>query len=696
MAVLEKIRVKMGTFITVLIGVALLSFIIDPDTLQRAMSLFSSKYDVGEMNGEGISYQEYQKRVDYYNQIYQITNGSASNEQVQEMINNSAWQGELTEKVLIPASLSAGVNVGKEELLDLVQGSKISPILLNDAAFLDQNGEFDKSKLTQFVQAIPHDESGNLSLYWNFLQKNIEQDQIFTKYLSLLDKGSCMSTVELNRAIAENNTTYNVDFVLKPFGFMVDSTIKVSKAEVKEYYEKNKEMFRQVGSRDIEYAVLEVVPSNEDIDMAEKDMEKVYDEFTTTNNVKNFLARNSDSPFNQYYYTADEFSSVAQEIKEFVEGAKVGDILPTFKQDISFMAAKVMDIKQRPDSVFVKHILLPATDEAKADSLLAVIKKGGDFAALAEEYSFDKNPQVAEAGDLGWMTQRDYVPGFEQHIFSAKVGESFKVNTNYGVHIVKVTKNTVLKKKYQVAILVKEAVASKQTYSSYYAKANTIATKGSASIADFNKVAKEQDVAVFPALRLVPSAKKVANYDHAREIVRWANEAEVGDVSQIITVDNKYFFVAALTAIHPDGIAPLEEAAPQIQTLLSLEKKGDKIAQETKDLVKEATTLEAVAEALETTISSQTGVAFSSLTSQQLDPKFIGAICGAEENKLVGPVVGEIGVYYFVVKGKEVGAFYTEDDAKSRAQQIFSYTSRAIPQIISEQAGVVDSRYKFY
>ena len=93
MAVLEKIRVRMGAFITVLIAVALLSFVIDPTTLQSAMSMFSSKYDVGEIAGEGISYQEYQQKVDHFTQVYQMTSGStSSDEQTQELINNTAWQ----------------------------------------------------------------------------------------------------------------------------------------------------------------------------------------------------------------------------------------------------------------------------------------------------------------------------------------------------------------------------------------------------------------------------------------------------------------------------------------------------------------------------------------------------------------------------------------------------------------------------
>ena len=247
-----------------------------------------------------------------------------------------------------------------------------------------------------------------------------------------------------------------------------------------------------------------------------------------------------------------------------------------------------------------------------------------------------------------------------------------------------------------VKFLVKEAVASKVTYSDYYAKANDIATKSEGSLEKMNAAAKEAGVSVYPALRVFPGAKSLANYQHTREISRWANENEVGSVSPIITVDNKYFFVVGLKAIHEEGFAPYAEIAPTIKSYLMMQKKGEKVAAETKAQVEGASTIEAVAEKLGTTVSSQSGIAFSSLTSQQLDPKFIGAIAGAAENTLVGPVVGEIGVYYFTIKGKETGAFYTEDDAKERNRQIFTAVENVVPVILLEKAGVKDQRYKFF
>ena len=695
MAVLEKIRVKMGAFITALIAIALLSFVIDPSTLQSAMSMFSSKYDVGQIDGEGISYQEYQQKVDYFTKIYQISSGTtSSDEQTQDAINNTAWQNEITNRVLVPAIESAGITLGEEELYDLTQGTNISPVFMSEASFMDENGQFNRQRVVDFVQAIGQDASGQLAMYWNFLEDNIEKDQLFTKYMSLLEKSMYMSPVELNRAIANNNTTYNVDFVVKPVGFAMDSTIAVSSQEVSAYYEKNKENFKQQESRDLEYVVFEVVPSQADIDATREDFDKVYEEFVSAENVKNFLARNSDTPFNPYFYKEGDLKTIATELEDFAANAKVGETLAPFQQENTFMAAKVVDVKQLPDSVFVKHILLQGENEAKADSLLAVAKKG-NFAELASVWSADKNPNVAEAGDLGWMTQQYMIPGMES-VLEAKKGDVFTVKTQYGTHIVKVTDATKAMKKMQVAILVKEAVASKTTYSDFYAQANDIATKSEGNIEKFNAAAKEMNVPVYPAIRVLPGAKTLANYQHTREISRWANESKVGDVSPIITVDNKYFFVVALRGIHPEGYASFNEVSNDIKNFLMVEKKGEKLAEQTKETVAGATTLEEVAEKLNTTVSNRSGVAFSSLTSQQLDPKFIGAVAGAAENTLVGPVVGEVGVYYFVVKGKETGAFYTEDDAKARNSQMFTSISRVVPAVMTEKSEIKDERYKFF
>jgi PPIC-type PPIASE domain. len=614
-------------------------------------------------------------------------------EKTQDMLNNTAWQNEIADNLLIPTAEQAGIKLGSAEMLDLSQGTNISPVIANEGAFKDEKGEFSREKVIQFVQAIPQDNSGNLQIYWQYLEDNMTSEQMFSKYISLLEKSNISNPIDIKRSIADNNTTYSVSFVVKPFGFDQDSSIVVTNQDIKNYYEKNKNKFKQQASRDLSYVVFEVVPSGEDVKESEKNISNIMEEFSTTANMKNFLARNSDQPYNTFYFKENELTSLGDTISKFIPKASVGAVMPYVREDNNFVSARLMDVKLLPDSVKVAHILFQGDQVSKADSLLNVIEKGGNFEQIAQVYSADKN-SGEKGGELGWMTQQYTIPGFEG-IFDAKVGTVLKTETNYGVHILKVLDKTAPVKKYQVALLVKEITSSKPTYAEYYAKASDIAVKSEGSLEKFNKAVSEAGLYASPAMRVLPSAKTLANYQHTKEITKWANEHKVGEVSPVITVDNKYFFVVALTGIHEEGIATLNEIAPEIKNIVMIEKKGDKIVEETKALVANLTSIDQVAEKLGTTVSNQNGVAFSSLTSQQMDPKFIGAIAGAPEGKIMGPVKGDIGVYYFVVNGKEVGAFYSEEDAKQRKSQEFSYVISALPAIMSE-GKIVDNRYKFF
>ena len=699
MAVLEKIRVRMGVFITVIIGIALLSFIVDAQTLQSAISMFTSKYDVGEMNGKAISYQEFQKKIDYFTQIQQMVTGQASlDEQGQEMVNESAWQDLMGEYVLIPSIENAGIGVGEEELLDLTQGTSISPVLMREQSFMGQDGSFDRNKLVEFVKAIPQDESGNLATYWSFLEKSIKNDQMFTKYISLLDKSTITSPVEMKRVIAENNTTSDVSFVMQPFGFMPDTTVTVSQQEIKDYYNKNKAKFDMKASRDIDYVVFEVIPSAEDIKLAKEDIEKVYEEFTTTTNLKSFLARNSEKQLSDYLFKQGELASISPALDTFAFSAPLTAVLPVFQEGNTFRAARINAIKSVADSVFVEHILLdnsaPEVAMAKADSLIKLIDGGADFQTLAAENSLDKNPNVAP-GELGWMTQLMKLPGLDT-CFTAPLNKPLKVATSYGLHIVKASKRTAPVKKVQIALLEKSAVASKQTFQDYYSKANELASKADGKMEQFQAAVKEMNLSVVPAVGIEEGAKTVATYNNARPISRWIYEAKKNDVSQIISIDNKYFFVVAVTGVREAGIQPFDAIKDNIKTVLQMEKTNEKFFQSVKEKLAGTNSIETVAEILGTTVSKQSGISFGAMGAQSMDPVFIGAATSAPENKLTGPVKGNLGIYLFNVDARTQGEFFTEQDAKMRSGQMFSYKLQQLQSIFEKTGKVKDNRLKFF
>ncbi|EKD31264.1 MAG: hypothetical protein ACD_77C00353G0003 [uncultured bacterium] len=699
MAVLEKIRVKMGAFITIIIGIALLSFIVDADTLQSAVSMFSSKYDVGEMKGESISYKDYQKKIDYFTQIHQMATGSTSlDEQTQEMVNQGAWQDIMTEIVLLPAIKDAGLDVGEEELFDLSQGSQISPVLTREQAFLGPDGQFDKNKLAEFIRAIPTDESGKLGTYWNYLEKTMKNDQMFSKYVSLLAKSSVMNPVELIRSIDENNITSDVSFIMQPYGYEIDTTIVVSKQEVREYYNKNKRNFEQKASRDIEYVVFEVVPSQEDINLSRQDIDKTYDEFATTTNLKSFLAKNSEKQLNPYYFKKGELSSISPVLDDFAFGSSPAAILPVFQEGNIFRAARINSVKNIPDSVFVQHILLDGRDnvaaQATADSLIKALEGGANFMEVAMANSLDKNPNTIP-GELGWMTQNYMIQGFDT-CFTATPGKLIKLESQYGLHIIKIREKTVPVKKVQLAILEKSAVASKETFQKYYSQANDLASKSAGKVENFNKLIKEMNLVSIPAMGIAEGAKTVATYKNAREISKWTYSAKKGDVSQIISIDNKYFFVATVTAIREEGIPSLEAMERSITNILKREKSNEKMLAKVKEAITGLAGLDEMANKLGTTVSKQSGLSFGSMGAQSFDPIFVGSVAGAKENTISGPVKGNIGIYIFNVDARQTGAFFTENDAKAKAAQIFTYQLQLLQGVFEKGGDVQDHRARFF
>ena len=660
MAVLETIRVKLGILITVLIAVALLSFIIDPSTLQSVSSSMSSKYDVGEINGKSISYTDFQADVDKFTTINEVITGSSvQNEQQQVSIRNAAWQSLIDKHLFVKNAKAAGLAVGEEEMVDIISGDIASNVISMNPAFCDENGNFSKEALLQFISYVDSDESGRLKLYWNYLQNAAQTQQYYAKYMSLFAQSNFVNSLMLAEQVAENNNTFDVEFVMVPFGFENDSTIVVSDSEIRKYYDSHKKFYKQQASRDIEYVVFEVTPSAEDIAAANQALVAVYDDFASTENMKSFLLANSDRQLDNTWYKEGQLNRVSKAVNDFAFG-KNATVSEVIENGDSFLAVRVMEEAMVPDSVYVKYV--PANSE-NVDSLLT----------------------VAEAM---WIPQ---TPGYED-VMTAKVNSNVTVN---GL-VFKVLDTTAPVAKKRVAILEKSVVASKETVNSCYAKANTFATKAAGKYENFQKALTEEGVYAHPVNKMLESADRLGAVEGTKEVTRWAFDAKKGDVSSIMTINNNYFIIATLTGIHKEGYTDIKEVASSIRTELYSEKLGEKKAAEVAEKIAGLSDMQAIAEALKTTVSTKDGVAFSSMSNQGLDPMFIGAASVAEDGKICGPLAGNIGVYVYKVTGRDTGAFYTEDDAKARDAQMAQYSSQMVVPVMMEDADVKDNRARFF
>ena len=654
MAVLETIRVKFGILISVLIAVALLSFIIDPSTLQSVSSM-SSKYDVGEIDGKSISYTDFQAEIEKITALSEMNGNPVQGDEALAMVRQQAWQQFVNDYLFIPSAKAAGFNVGEEEMYQLLSGEMLSGILMQMF-----QGNLNKEVLMDIEAQVDADETGRMKLFWDNLLKAVNTDQFYAKYQSLFAKSSFNNALAVAEQVKGNNTTFDVEFVVVPFGFAQDSTIVVSDKEIKDYYTANKDNFKQIASRDIEYIVIDIVPSADDVTAANNAIAAVYDEFVAAENMKTFLLSKSERQLEKRWYKEGELNTLSADVEAFVKAAKVGDVSPVFQNGNSFYAVKVMESAQVPEQVQVK------------------------FAQAGVEGT----EEVLAAAEPQWISQMD---GFEDLMTTPK-GQQITINGM--LFEVVDTKDPVAKKR--VAILEKTAQPSDATRSACYAKANSVASKAGGKYEGFKKAVEEDGLYAHQYNKMPESTSRLGSVEHTKEVTRWAFEAKVGQVSNIISIDNKYYVVAALKGIHKEGFTPVEEVAARIRPVLYQEKAAAKKTAEVAEKINGLTDLAAVAEALGTTVSSKEGVTFASFTSAGLDNKFIGAASVAEVGALNGPLQGNTGVYVYTVTDRSEGAFFTEDDAALREQQM-SYTSiQMLLPVMMDEAKVKDNTARFY
>ena len=693
MAALETIRTKFGIGASLIIAFGLLLFLVNPSDIIQTIQSTSSKNDVGKINGKSVSYVTFDQEVRELDEVRKMISGtSSSSEEEQQQVREMAWQNFLSRYLIVPTIQKAGIRVGQQEQVDMFVGNSISPVVSNFYGFYDEEGNFSTDRVREFVESA--DASETYRLIRDYLQDNARNNRFNEKYIALFNAGSYVNALERKLAIEENNTTANVSFVVAPGTyFPEDTTVVVSASDIKKYYNAHKDSFRQKATRDIRYVVYELAPSQEDIAASNDKFASLYEEFSTTDNMRVFLQKNSDRKLDEAWYKAGELRTVNYEVDEFVSANKEG-VSPIYRSGDTFYAARIMANAMLPDSVYVRHIMLTgANAKHTADSLLGVVNKS-NFSTLANLYSADKgNASDGEMGNLGWMTKNMMIKGFEP-VMEAQVGKPFVLTTQYGTHVVEVTKTTAPVAKKKVAIFEKEATISKETERNISEQARLLAVRSQGKLENFKKICDTTGVYA-RSLTVNEGTDTYGTISHAKEVTRWAFNNKAGKASDVIPVDNKYFFVLAVEKEHRDGIAKLEEVSESIRTELYRQKYIEKHAQDVAALIEGATTLEAVAEKLNTTVSTLSDVTFSTSSAPSTEPSFIGAVAAAKEGVLSAPIPGMIGAYIFQVNSRETGAYYTEDDAQAAQDRINAYHAQMLLPVMTEKT-VDDNRARFY
>ena len=200
MATLQNIRNHGGVLIAGVIGLALGAFILG-DMLNSGSKLMKpSQMKIAEIDGESVQYPDFQKKVEELSEVYKMnTRQTQIDENTWDQIREQVWQGYLQENIIGKATENLGISVGADELFDLVQGKDPHPIIQN--LFKNpKTGAIDKSMIIQFLKSLETTATPQQKAYWLFIENQIKQDKLRSKYNSLITKGLYVTTEEAKKS----------------------------------------------------------------------------------------------------------------------------------------------------------------------------------------------------------------------------------------------------------------------------------------------------------------------------------------------------------------------------------------------------------------------------------------------------------------------------------------------------------------
>lgn len=686
MASLNTLRTKGGVILSVVIAVALLAFLLGDLTSSGSSLLNSRKMRVGEINDNSIGYTEFYNLSEYMTGISQLMYGkSALSTEETDAVRNMAWDELISKYAYRPGFGKMGIMASQAEQVDMVSGEYISPVI--SSMFINPNtGAFDRTLLQAFIVNMDNDASGNSAALWNFFKNQMVSQREMSKFFALVNAGMFVNNLEVENGVRAANNAYNIDYVFDSYASTPDSLVKVSGAEIKKFYAEHEKMFRQNGGRGIEYVVFDLLPSEQDYADAAEYIEGLAAEFAESATPMQFATLNSQSTPSPRYYRESELEP---RIAALAFGKDKGGMMGPELSGDTYTMARVADVKSLPDSIGARHILLPAAEKALADSLLTVLRNGGDFAAVADEYSLDT---ATPGGDLGVFAPELMLAEFADACASAKVGDLFTVNTQYGLHIVKLDYKSAASPVAQIASISYKVEPSSYTQQTVYGEASKFLSAAAGSVEKFREAVTQEGLSKRVAT-IANTDRNVSGLNDSRELVRWAFNGKQGEVSAILEVGGDYV-VAALTEVREPGVASIEQTASDIRQVLRFEKKGDMIAEKM-----QGSTLEQIASAVGGEVKSADSLQFNTfyIDGIGMEPKLLGAVSGAKPGAVSKPVKGSMGVYVFTVTADNQADNATFESEKVRLEAMNEYyLSQRLVQALVEQSKVVDMRVKFF
>jgi peptidyl-prolyl cis-trans isomerase D len=697
MAVLSKIRQR-SLLLILVIGFCLLAFIVG-DVLNSG-GFQSTPTDVGSVNGDEISYDDFRTKVD---NVEKSGQGVTSAQAVSRV-----WEQEVTIALMNAEFEKLGLRVSEEQVMDVLKQSQDigqNPSFLNDA------GLFDSSKFNAFFNENPA-----LKPQLAARIKEASLNAKFQMYSSLVKAGTFTTTAEAKMKYEMGANKVTLDFAAVPFSSIKDSDVKISDEEIIAFMRKNEKKYKADESREVSMVIIEDKPSTDDEAQVKSDVTQMlsgtvqYNKetqkndtlqgFRTTANTVEYVNMNSDIPYDSSYVAKKDLPA---EFAEQLYNLPQGEIYGPYKFNDYIALSKSLG-RESGVNAKASHILIAYKDamranpavtrskeeaQAKANEILAQVQANpATFGMLAQVNSDDSSKQ--QGGDLGFFSKGQMTGKFNDFVFKNSIGKIGLVETEFGFHIINVTDK---QDGIRLATIARKIEASEATSDQVYNKAVTFEME--ANEKDFAEVAKTSGVTLIPGIKLNTMDENLGGVQNQRQIVKWAfdKKTAVGDVKRY-EVPNVGNVIVKLVKVNKEGLMAIDQARPMIENRLKNEKKIELIKAKLK-----GTTLDAIAKSAGVTVQNAVDISIENavLPGFGQEQKAVATAFALAPNKVSGPIEGVSAV--FVVMQKSVVKAPAITDYAPYLTQLNQQNASAPGRVIGalkENATIEDNRPTFY
>lgn len=702
MSIIQKIQDKGAWIISILIGIALVAFIMMD--YSKGPSMFSNTTTIGKVNGDKIPLADFNQKVSMVSQQQQAQN------QPREAIEENVWNYYVQTTLLQQAYEQLGLTSTSTDLSNAIRYNpmpELKQIFTNP-----QTGQYDGDEAwNQLSQALKRGNAEQKAQVQQIIDQTT-QNLLIGKYQTLLVGGMYVPSWMANKENADNNAIAKISYVTVPYSTISDSAVKVTDEDINAYVAAHKKQFEQKDeTRSISVISFNAAASPSDSAAAYNALEALKPGFLAAQNDSAFVAaKGGVIPY------ADEYISAAQMQQRQLPYAQalntpVDSTYGPYVFEDNYILAKMVSKISMPDSVKVRHILVATVQQdprsgqfmqvrsdsdaiRRLDSAIAAIKGGASFDSIATKYS-DDGGSAAKGGVIDYFPSGQMMPEFNNFAFTGKTGETKVVKTMYGYHYVEILGQKGTTEGYKIASISKSLDPSQPTIDSVDNVAASFVAANQTQKA-FEASAKQKNMAIVPVNGLKENDYTIGNLGVSRDLVKWAYAHKAGEVSQPVHIGTNVV-IATLTGITKPGLPDANTVRPYVQMVIANRKKAKMII----DSKFKGNTLESYAQSSGSAVATADSLSFQSpmIPNVGFEPKVIGAAFnGSLLNKVSAPIAGNSGV--FAIQPLGVSAKSSLDGGPEQLkmtikQNWMQQMQRGFVDALMKSAKIVDYRSKF-